>query len=55
MASLKLPAENKTFNYFKTKKCCERAAVLIEKVKELESNIDKDLERIETLKFQNIE
>ena len=43
------------FNYFKTKKCCERAAVLIEKVKELESNIDKDLERIKTFKFQNIE
>lgn len=43
------------FNYFKTKKCCERAAVLIEKVKELESNIDKDLERIETFKFQNID
>ena len=43
------------FNYFKTKKCCEKAAFLIEKVKELEINIDKDLERIETLKFQNIE
>lgn len=43
------------FNFFKTKKCCERAAVLIEKVKELENNIDKDLERIETIKFQNIE